>query len=307
MFKRKRSLRKMRTGRIADANRLFSYTVLFILLVSLLGIASYTSSYIVKLLITQVSILIPTAIYIAGCKGKRISITGVANTGFMSLAAVVMGLAILPFLSMISSISMLFVKNVTDNSAAEAAEGYPMVVMLLFVALIPAVVEELVFRGVIFGAYAGAGVIKGALFSAFLFGLMHGNLNQFAYAMVAGFLFAMTDYAGGSTVYSMIMHFTINAVSVVGLYSKRINNEFLDILFRDEAYESVSQIMSELLIPSVIGLAVAAVMYMLISRFSGCGRKTGEFFKEDNRVIFDSTLAVGVIIMVVNIIANEFI
>lgn len=307
MLNRKRNFRKMRIGRIADANRLFSYTVLFILLVSLLGIASYSSSYIVKLLITQMSILIPSGIYISGCKGKRIEIMGVANTGLLSVAAIVMGVAILPFLSMISSISMLFVKNVTDNSAAEAAAEYPIFVMIIFVALVPAVVEELVFRGVIFGAYSMVGVVKGALFSAFLFGLMHGNLNQFAYAMVAGFLFAMTDYAGGSIVYSMIMHFTINMVSVIGLYSERINNRFLDILFKDEAYESISQIMSRFLIPSVIGLIVAAIMYMVISRFSRCGRKNGEVLEEGGRRIFDSTLAVGVIIMVINIIANEFI
>ena len=43
---------------------------------------------------------------------------------------------------------------------------------------------------------------------------MHLNLNQFCYAVVLGFVFALADQASGSIWTSVIMHFLINVVNV---------------------------------------------------------------------------------------------
>ena len=55
---------------------------------------------------------------------------------------------------------------------------YPTIVCVIAVALVPCVVEEIIFRGVLYSTYKQCGVGKAAIFTAILFGLFHMNLNQ---------------------------------------------------------------------------------------------------------------------------------
>ena len=205
------------------ANKLLLYTILFMIAASAFGISSVTNDFVISLLISQFIVLFPAILFLlmpGPVLSDRIGLGKVGVVPFV--AAVFAGFGMIPLLSFVNSISMVFVKNMTDARIIEAAEKYPMPVLLLVAAIIPAVVEEVIFRGIYFTAYSKKGVIKAAILSAILFALMHGNLNQCAYAVVAGFLFAMINYAGGSLIYSVIMHMIINSFTVISLYAEEM-------------------------------------------------------------------------------------
>ena len=89
---------------------------------------------------------------------------------------------------------------------------------LLLLAVLPALVEEYVFRGLIFLGYKKRNPLKAVLLSAVLFGFMHLNINQFSYAFVLGIVLALLVYATGSIIPGILVHFTINGYSVVVSY-----------------------------------------------------------------------------------------
>lgn len=86
----------------------------------------------------------------------------------------------------------------------------------IFVALIPAIVEELIFRGVIFnGLKEKLSVTKAVLLSAIIFALMHMSISQLVYQFAIGILFALVCHITGSTLYSIIIHFVNNFTVLV--------------------------------------------------------------------------------------------
>ena len=61
---------------------------------------------------------------------------------------------------------------------------------VLIMVLLAPIAEELLFRKFLIDRTAKYGEGISVLFSALFFGLLHGNLNQFAYAFVIGGIFA---------------------------------------------------------------------------------------------------------------------
>ncbi len=284
------------------ANKLLLYTILFMITASAFGISSVTDDYVISLLISQLIVLLPAILFLlmpGPVLSERIGLGKVGVIPFV--AAVIAGFSMIPVLSFINSISMVFVKNVTDTRITQAAEEYPMPVLLLVAAVIPAVVEELIFRGIYFNAYSKKGVIKAAILSAILFALMHGNLNQCAYAVVAGFLFAMINYAGGSLIYSVIMHMIINSVTVILLYAEELGWSIISRLAEEKQYEKVSEVMGDMLPEATIGLVLCSLTYGVIRRF---GSEKEVTISKGGR-IFDGYLIAGIVILVINMIAAE--
>ena len=87
---------------------------------------------------------------------------------------------------------------------------------LIFVhALLPAFLEELLFRYIPLSLLSHHSKRSAILFSAILFAFAHCNLIQIPYAFIAGLAFASVDIATGSILPSFILHFLNNLVSVI--------------------------------------------------------------------------------------------
>lgn len=123
-------------------------------------------------------------------------------------------LCIEPVMTVVNAVSMLFVKNYIAGAATQVVSGYSYPVAIGLMALTPAIVEELAYRGVILGNYRCSNALGGILMSGFLFGLMHMNFNQMAYAVLLGIIFGIVVEASGSIIATMEMHFLINGLSV---------------------------------------------------------------------------------------------
>ncbi len=100
--------------------------------------------------------------------------------------------------------------------------------------LLVGIVEEVLFRGLLFNAIAKDGSVKSAIvISSATFGLGHiinlingsgaelvPNLCQVVYAVVVGFLFVTIYYRGGSIIPCIIAHSFIDVASVFGNWEK---------------------------------------------------------------------------------------
>ena len=305
----------------AFAGWLFTGTILFLVFVEAFGLQGFvskligTDDYVFKVAYSQVVFFIPVAVYLfavrkyihAYDKGvlseilirTRISCPGVSDIFFSTVA----GFAILPFLYLVNYLSLLSVKDVTSERAAEAAKHYPMAVMLLVVAVLAPFVEEISYRGIYFGVYSKKGVLPAALLTAVMFGLMHANLNQFAYAVTAGFIMAMFSYAGISIVCSFIIHFIVNGSSVAAIYYPgNPLNRLLNV-----SSLKFAVIMKKLALPAVIGLGIAAFCFYMMRKktekqSANNSDTTRKFFSGE-----DIVLLMGMFVMLVNMIANEFV
>jgi len=101
------------------------------------------------------------------------------------------------------------------ESVTEGLSGpLPFALELVSFALMPALVEELVFRGWFLGALRPFGERRALLLSALFFGLMHMNLTQVPFAFMLGLVFGFIYLRTGRLWPGMVIHFLNNALSV---------------------------------------------------------------------------------------------
>lgn len=85
-------------------------------------------------------------------------------------------------------------------------------ISLLLVAVLPAVCEELLFRGMIQRGLEGLGAAWSVLLSGLLFGLFHFDFQRLAAQTIIGLLSAYAVYRTGSIFNGMILHFMHNCL-----------------------------------------------------------------------------------------------
>lgn len=130
--------------------------------------------------------------------------------GILSLAA---GYCMIPMVLFLNSITMLFSTNYLEEGTTTLLT-YPFFMQVILLAVIPPLVEELVFRGIFFGSYRKAGMSGAAIMSGLIFGCFHLNINQGLYAFAIGIVFAYMVEATSSLWSSVIAHFAINTYSI---------------------------------------------------------------------------------------------
>lgn len=84
----------------------------------------------------------------------------------------------------------------------------------LEIAIIPALVEEFAFRGIIMGMLRKYSDALALIVSAAVFGLMHGNLVQIPFAFCGGLVFGFIALKTNSLLPGILIHFFNNALSV---------------------------------------------------------------------------------------------
>lgn len=204
---------------IKSINMVYLITVLIAVIVPFLPLDFLAERPVASIIFSQIILAFPAIIYMVVRRLPYAETVRFRKMKFTDiLLTLLFGILIQPVISLISALSMVFAKNVTGASIFEIADRVPFLVCLLLVAVMPAVMEETVYRGVFYNEYGKINPIKAALLSGLMFGIMHGNINQFCYAAVMGIIFALLVEATGSIISTMLVHFWTNASSVVMLY-----------------------------------------------------------------------------------------
>lgn len=107
------------------------------------------------------------------------------------------------------------------NEFTKAVTGNARLVSFFALVVIPPVIEELLFRGFMFPAFAGRfGVLLGALFSSLLFGFAHLQANVGVYTVVLGLLLCYMYKRTGSIIPGMLLHMLNNYVAYAAIMGK---------------------------------------------------------------------------------------
>lgn len=168
-----------------------------------------------NIIISQSLIFIPTIVYLVINKENPCELLRLRKTHWLMVIIVpIIAFALLPLTTIINAISMLFVDNRIVDVSNSMVGNHSYGMSLLLMAVLPAVVEETAYRGVILGSFVEGSRLTAVIMSGVLFGVMHMNFNQMAYAIVLGIIFAFMLEATGSILSTMLAHFCINGVSV---------------------------------------------------------------------------------------------
>ena len=94
--------------------------------------------------------------------------------------------------------------------------GGMIVPAFIVIAIMPAVFEEIMFRGLLLNCCInGMGSIRAILVTGFCFSLFHASPEQTVYQFIAGCAFAFIAIRSGSILPSIVMHFINNALIVI--------------------------------------------------------------------------------------------
>ena len=158
------------------------------------------------------------------------------------------------------------ITGTTSNYTPLFPDWANFLIQVVSVALLPAICEEFLHRGILLRGTYQIGIKKAILISSLLFGLVHFNINQFFYAFVLGLLMAFVAIVSRSIFPSMIIHFVNNFISIYltaaeeyGWVGKNFYND-LNILLKN------SNPFVSFLLSFVILIAVVALLIWLISR-----------------------------------------
>ena len=100
--------------------------------------------------------------------------------------------------------------------------GYYMLSLFL-IGVLPAITEELIYRGIIFNGLKKWGKWPAILLSALAFSLMHGNFAQLPYTFILGIILGFIVWQTGALWLSMITHFFNNATVITSMYINKQN------------------------------------------------------------------------------------
>lgn len=199
---------------IKSANQLFLCVIVFYLAGSFL-LRNVAMPFNLSLVMGEILVAVPVVLWSAVRRTNPFAgIPAKPLRPSVIVLLILFAYCMLPLVAVINLISMFFFKNYVADLAGQLGNN-PLILNLLFIAVTPCVVEELIFRGVFYRSYKNRGPWVGILFSGLLFGLMHMNFNQFCYAFVMGMVFAVLMESTGSIFAPMLVHFTFNANSVL--------------------------------------------------------------------------------------------
>ena len=206
---------------------------------------------------------------------KQISVKMLLLTILIGIILYVLNTFIADFFA--SIISLLGFESLTSPEPVKF-DYYTLLKELALSALVPAICEEVLHRGILLHAGKRQRNTRFCLIiSSILFGLTHLNINQFFYATILGFLIGHVSLMAGSIYPAMILHFINNALSTYFYYGAVLNWPFAS---------KVNMILTMLLnnialffVVIIMAICILTYLYVLLSRLMFVERKKFETSK----------------------------
>lgn len=235
---------------------------------------AYSMDIMLYNIIGQMLLFIPLIlICLMAAKESPKNILMINKISFLDvILSILLAIAIEPAMTLLSILSTLIFPNDISEYLYQAIDS-PLIYSVLAVAVIPAIFEELFFRGIIFSQLKNLSLKKASIIAGLLFGLGHFNPQQFLYAFAMGTLACVVVYITKSIFPTMILHFTINFSQ---LMLSRIDYselpEDLSTTIGEAASVSnmsISQIILPYIVLTVISIPIIALIIMLMGRKYG--------------------------------------
>lgn len=112
------------------------------------------------------------------------------------------------------------------NLSVESKTLIENIVNIIAVSVIPPLVEEFLFRGIVLGKLRIFGDAFALFLSSALFAIMHGNIIQIPFAFIVGLALAFLTIKTNSLLPAIVVHFIVNFRSVI--ISILLDNNVID-------------------------------------------------------------------------------
>lgn len=250
-----------------------SYILLSILAGTVIGVMDINMPLWGSYLLSQAIVLLPALIYVAIHKINIIACMPYRKLRISDgLLSLLFGYALVPTMLFVSNLTSLFSTNYVQDSVQELI-AYPFVVQLLIIAVLPACVEEFVFRGLIYHSYRKNGILGAAVLSGLVFGLMHLNINQLSYALLMGIVFALLVEVTGSMYSSMLAHFAANSYSIIMMQLVSMTSGGSELLEQsaqaaESSMNSVPVIIAQLVMLGLVAAGFLGIAYLLFKKIA---------------------------------------
>ena len=198
------------------------------------------------------------------------------------LWAIFIGISCVVFFSSISNLFDHLLEiigfNPDDNINVRTDNIGFLFLNIFMLGCLPAVFEDLVFRGIIFNGFKSENSTKFAIImSSILFALMHGSLQQTFYQLIIGLVLALVMHFTENIIYPIITHFTNNAIIIIThFFTTRAGIDF------NQDWTFTSIFISILL--AVLGVIFFYVMFKYITNKSN---NNGNITKKLNKYSFE--------------------
>ena len=111
----------------------------------------------------------------------------------------------------------------SSSSSTGNVTIWTLVLGLIFTAVLPAICEENLHRGMLLFGNTGMGMKNNILLTGLMFGLLHMNIEQFFYATIIGIFLNFVLYITESVYPCIIIHFMNNGIGVLLSYLTATN------------------------------------------------------------------------------------
>ena len=231
--------------------------------------------------------LIPAIIYVIVTKASVRDTFKLNKLYFNDIVLIILlGFVSQPIVTFFSLVTSFFFNNEIGAFMTEIVST-PYILLLMLVALLPAITEEVTIRGIILSGYDNINKYKSALITGLFFGMLHLDPQQFLYATVLGFILALVVRSTKSIFSAAIIHFLINGTSITmqKLLSFIPGNKELMEEATENSLKSLA--INEKLIMFVLYGAIAVVfasfVYLIIRKLEERNIKRGIIVEEEYR------------------------
>lgn len=212
----------------AKSGLAYSFNVCCYFLISLIAILliqgcalSGDASVYIAFLVSPAAIAVTLTLSVKVCKVKPAEIFPVKCRPKYYFIALLLIFGLLFSLSALNGwfVELLKLFGYTPKLMSDSLpslDGWRIVPALIVIAVLPAVMEEALFRGLILGgAERDAGSLRAVFIVGFVFALFHGSAEQTIYQFICGCLFALLAVRSRSVLPSVLMHFLNNALILI--------------------------------------------------------------------------------------------
>lgn len=131
---------------------------------------------------------------------------------------------------------------------------------IFLMAVLPAISEELIFRGIVQKAMLkNYKPVTAIIFTAIIFTLFHGSLQQTLFQFILGICLGYVAFMGGNLIYSIILHFINNTLII--LLSQY--NAFIYLDSSTSSYSNFFQIIFPILL-LMVGICLIGLLFWVL-------------------------------------------
>lgn len=224
-----------------------------------------------------------------------------------TLLIILLAFVFQPIMTFFSLLSQFFFENEIGNFVTGIVNS-PYIILLLLIAVLPAVTEEITIRGIVLSGYEDKNIYLSCIITGLLFGIMHLDPQQFLYAAVFGFVLALVVRITNSIFASALIHFFINGTSITLQKLLSLIPENTPVMEQATEVSLRSLDIQEKIFMSsfygLIALAFGIAAYFIIKKLADLNIRRGIIDKDElsikynksNERVFDISFIVSIII-----------